>query len=61
MHMHVILTLNRLCLFTHVDPGRVNYRGRAARVFQEIGAQGGRCYLRIRLCSNLIGSEGHTI
>jgi hypothetical protein len=47
MHMHATTTLNRLFLFTHADPGRVDHRGRAARVFQEVGAQGGMCYLRM--------------
>ena len=46
MHMRGTITLNRHHLFTHVDPGRVDHRGRAARVIQEIGTQGGMYDLR---------------
>jgi hypothetical protein len=45
MHMRASITLNRLCLCMHADPGRVDHRGRAARVVQEVGTQGGMCDL----------------
>ena len=46
MHMRGTITLNQHYLCTHADLRRVDHRGRAARVFQEISTQGGMCDLR---------------
>jgi hypothetical protein len=63
MHMRAFIALTDFvfaCMYA--DPGRVDHRGRASRVFQEIGTQSGTYGLQIRLLySNRMGSEGDTI
>ena len=64
MHMRASITFNRLCLCMYADPGRVDHRGRASGVFQEIGTQSGTYNLQTRillLCADWMGSEGDTI
>ena len=63
MRLSHTTTLNRLYPCMHADTGRVDHRGRAARVFQEIGTQGGMCDLRGGDYCALTrwGSKGHTI
>ena len=62
MHMGAFITLTDFCICMHVDPGRVDHRGRASRVFQEIGTQSGTYGLQILLlCSNRMGSKGDAI
>jgi hypothetical protein len=62
MDMRAFIALTDFCLCMHADPGRVDHRGRASRIFQEIGAQSGTYGLQmLPLCSNRMGSEGDTI